>query len=144
MLLCRQVSASAESTNGATNYMEVNDGVHDAAKRLEIFETLVTNQYLESEPLPPNNAARNGNMLDDQLKFREREFWRLLSKFLTLHDDEAASATEIDDTLSQCRHLLDSRENRDVIYSIAIARHIGQRRAEAGKLQLDLSDVGYG
>ena len=141
MLLCRQVSASANSTNGASNYMEVNDGVHDAAKRLEIFEALVTNQYLESEPLPSTNATRNGNMLDDTLSFREHEFWRLLSKFLTLHDDEAASATEIDETLAQCRQLLDSRENRDVIYSIAIARHIGQRMAEGGKLQFELGDV---
>ena len=135
MLLCRQVSAIANSTTGANNYIEVNEGVHDAAKRLHIFETLITNQYLDSEPLPEINTtgARNGHMLDDQLKQREREFWRLISRFLTLHDDEAASANEIDDTLASIRHFLDSRENRDVIYSIAISRHIGQRMAEGGK-----------
>ncbi|MCJ1388670.1 hypothetical protein MMC18_001519 [Xylographa bjoerkii] len=133
MLLCRQVSAAAHSTNGQNNYIEVNEGVHDAAKRLEIFETLITNQYLDNEALPQSNTSSNRNGLDDQLKYREREFWRLISRFLTLRDDEAASANEIDDTLSQCRHLLDSRENRDVLYSIAIARHIGQRMAEGGK-----------
>ncbi|MCJ1419044.1 hypothetical protein MMC32_005395 [Xylographa parallela] len=133
MLLSRQVSAAARSTNGQNNYIEVNEGVHDAAKRLEIFETLITNQYLDTESLPQSTTSGNRNGLDDQLKTREREFWRLISRFLTLRDDEAASANEIDDTLSQCRHLLDSRENRDVIYSIAIARHIGQRMAEGGK-----------
>ncbi|MCJ1478991.1 hypothetical protein MMC13_007675 [Lambiella insularis] len=133
MLLCRQVSAVANSTNGQNNYIEVNEGVHDAAKRLDIFEHLITNQYLDSEPLPTSNVSGTRNGLDDQLKYREREFWRLIARFLTLRDDEAAAANEIDETLAQCRHLLDSRESRDVIYSIAIARHIGQRMAEGGR-----------
>lgn len=132
-LLCRQVSAVANSTNGQNNYIEVNEGVHDAAKRLDIFENLITNQYLDREPLSASNVSGNRNGLEEQLKFREREFWRLISRFLTLRDDEAAAANEIDEVLSQCRLLLESRENRDVIYSIAIARHIGQRIAEGGK-----------
>ena len=130
MALCRQVAANPHPTNGQVNFLEANDGVHDAAKRLEIFEHLVSNQYLDSEPLPQPENTRNGTMLDDQLKYREREFWRLIGKFLTLRDDEASSAKEIDDALSSCRSLLDSRENRDVIYSIAIVRHVGQRIAE--------------
>lgn len=130
MNLCRHVANTPNPTNGQVNYLEVNDGVHDAAKRLEIFETLLSGQHLESEPLPPTESLRNGTVFDEQLKFREREFWRLMHTFLTMRDDEASSAKEIDDTLGSCRTLLDSRENRDVIYSIAIARHIGQRMAE--------------
>ena len=129
MGLCRRVASTPNPTNGQVNYLEIRDGVHDAVKRLDIFENLVTGQYLDTDP-PKTENTRNGTVFDDQLKFREREFWRLMEKFLTIRDDEASSAKEIDDTLQSCRNLLDSRENRDVIYSIAIARHIGQRVAE--------------
>ena len=128
MGLCRQVANTPNPTNGQVNYLEVNDGVHDAARRLEIFETLVSGQYLDVEPLTASETTRNGTVFDEQMKLREREFWRLMHTFLTIRDDEASSAKEIDDTLGSCRNLLDSRENRDVIYSIA--RHLGQRMAE--------------
>lgn len=130
MGLCRLVANTPNPTNGQVNYLEVNDGVHDAARRLEVFETLVLGQYLDVEPFTSMEATRNGTVLADQLKHREREFWRLMHTFLAIRDDEASSAKEIDDTLAKCRVLLDSRENRDVIYSIAIARHLGQRMAE--------------
>lgn len=131
MCICREVSAAVAASNEQN--IEVTEGVHEASKRLDVLETLVTNQYHEGETLshPTSSTPRNVPMLNEQLKYREREFWRLISKFVTLHDDEASSAKEIDDTLTSCRHLLDSRENRDVIYSIAIARHVGQRMAEA-------------
>lgn len=130
MNLCRHVANTPNPTNGQVNYLEVNDGVHDAAKRLEIFEHLISGQHMDTEPLKATGISRNGSAFDEQLKCREREFWRLIHIFLTIRDDEASSAKEIDDTLGSCRSLLDSRENRDVIYSIAIARHIGQRMAE--------------
>lgn len=129
MNLCRTSAPGRNGTNGQGNFYDVHDGVEDAIKRLEIFESLISGQYLDSE-LPPSDVPRNGSVLEDQLKTREREFWRGMGKFLTLRDDEASSAKEIDDTLALCRGLLDSREGRDVMYSIAIARHIGQRMAE--------------
>lgn len=132
MCLCRLVANTPNPTNGQVNYLEVNDGVQDAARRLDIFENMVTGQYLDAEPAEATEPTRNGTgtMFDDQLKFREREFWRLMHTFLTIRDDEASSAKEIDDTLGKCRGLLDSRENRDVLYSVAIARHLGQRMSE--------------
>ena len=130
MALCRQVAHTPNPTNGQVNYLEVNDGVHDAAKRFEIFEKLILGQYLETKPEPEPETTRNGTVFDEQLKARERDFWRHLHTFLTIHDDEASSAKEIDDTLASCRLLLDSKENRDVLYSIVIARHLGQRVSE--------------
>ena len=133
MCLCRKVSAAiSESAQSHDSQFDVDEGVHDACKRLKAFETLITNHYLDEElfahePPPPQNV----NALDAALRHREREFWRLIGRFITLHDDEASSAREIDDTLSSLRLLLDSRENRDVLYSIAIVRHVGQRLAEA-------------
>ena len=131
MGLCRQISSKSKSENDNVDEADVKEGVHDAAKRLETFEILVTGEYLDTESAPPESETEsNGTALDNQLKTRERKFWGLVHTFLTIHDDEASSAKEIDDTLAACRGLLDSRENRDVIYSIMIARHIGARMAE--------------
>ena len=130
MSLARRVAETTNPGNGQVNYLETNDGVHDAAKRFEIFENLVLGQYLESKPEPDPETSRNGTVFEEQQKNRERDFWRYIHTFLTLRDDEASSAKEIDDTLAKCRVVLDSRENRDVIYSIVIARHLGARVAE--------------
>ena len=104
-----------------------------AVKRLEVFEALVTGEHLEANPLAPfsvQEPAAKPLTLPDQLQKRLSDFWDSIGHFLTLHDDEASSAKEIDDTLVRARMLLDTCENRDVIYSIAITRHIGQRSAD--------------
>ncbi|MCJ1311498.1 hypothetical protein MMC25_005170 [Agyrium rufum] len=128
---------------------DIRDGVHEAAKRVTVIEKLITNKYVENEeslPAPHNhstpsatppssttpgqNTSSSGTALENQLNNRERNFWYLISKFLTLKDDTEGSGSatkEIDDTLSRCRLCLDSRENRDVLYSIAIARYVGSR-----------------
>ena len=131
MGMCRKVASASNSESGEVDELDVKEGVHDAAKRLQILEALVTGEYLEAESAPQkSDAESNGTTLDNQLKSRERNFWSLVHTYLTLHDDEASSAKEIDDTLAACRQVLDSRENRDVIYSIMIARHVGARMAE--------------
>lgn len=130
MSLARRVANAPNPTNGQVNYLEANDGVQDAARRFEVFENLVLGQYLDAKPEPEPETSRNGTVFEEQQKGRERDFWRHIHIFLTLRDDEASSAKEIDDTLTNCRVVLDSRENRDVIYSIVIARHLGQRVAE--------------
>lgn len=130
MGLCRQVANTPIATNGQASHPDVNDDVKDASARLEVFEKLISGEYLDPEPVLKMENTTNGTAFEEQLKYREREFWRLVNTFLTIRDDEASSAKEIDDTLGSCRSLLDSRENRDVIYSIAIARHVGQRMAE--------------
>ena len=168
MLLCRQVSASINTTNDSSAVIETNEGVHDAAKRVEVFEALITNQQLDPANAITETSGQAGSIttlttttaLDDQLKTRERDFWRLVSKFCTLKyspqappatGSEASAgpssnpATEIDGVLGETRVLLDSRENRDVLYSIAIARHWGQRlaeraEAEGGKLEQPVSN----
>ena len=130
MGLARPVANNPNPSNGQVNYLEVNDGVVEAAKRYEIIETLILGQHLDAKPDPEPKTERNGTAIPEQTQVRERDFWRHVHTFLALHDDEASAAKEIDDTLASCRSLLDSRENRDVIYSIIIARHIGQRLSE--------------
>lgn len=128
MSMCRLVVSKEEKADE----QEVKDGVLDAAKRLEIFEALVSGEYLEGSSAPEHPSAEgNGTALNEQMKSREHEFWRLVHTFLTIRDDEASAAKEIDETLKSCRALLDSRENRDVVYSVMIARHLGARQAES-------------
>ncbi|KNG88955.1 hypothetical protein ANOM_002216 [Aspergillus nomiae NRRL 13137] len=127
MTLCRHV-------------MNVSNGSHGqdydllaASKRLDVIEAMITGEHLDSNPLaqfPPRETPTNPPGLSDQLAQRSLDFWSAVGHFLTLHDNEASSAKEIDDTLGRCRTLLDTFENRDVIYSIAIARHLGQRWAD--------------
>ncbi|KAF6236697.1 hypothetical protein HO173_004988 [Letharia columbiana] len=124
--MCRQVAGKSP-----VDEQDSKEGVRDAAKRMEIFENLVTGEYLDSSSAPSQASEEsNGTALNDQLKTRERDFWRLVHTFLTIQDDEASAAKQIDDTLTSCRGLLDSRENRDVIYSVMVARHVGARISE--------------
>ena len=129
--MCRKVAKTGEVAED-----EVKEGVLDASNRLEIFESLVTGEYVNPKSAPKDPEIRsNGSVLQGQLKTREHEFWRSVHTFLTLRDDDASAANAIDVALSTCRGLLESRENRDVIYSIMIVRHIGARVAEFPNLK---------
>jgi hypothetical protein len=130
MSICR---SAAHLVNGNAGSMQEFD-LLIAVKRLEVFEALLTGEHLEVNPLSQSPvrqpAADPPSKLGDQLQQRALDFWDAIGHFLTLHDNEASSAKELDDTLVRARALLDTRENRDVIYSVAIARHIGQRWAD--------------
>ncbi|PWY80590.1 hypothetical protein BO70DRAFT_46024 [Aspergillus heteromorphus CBS 117.55] len=126
MTLCRHVMNVSTGTQPEYDLVV-------AAKRLDVVEAMITGEYLEINPLaqfPNREPAANPPTLPDQLTQRSLDFWSAIGHFLTLHDNEASSAKEIDDTLARCRTLLDTFENRDVTYSIAIARHLGQRWAD--------------
>lgn len=136
MVLCRQVP-SAENGQYGQDW-----NLLATTARLNAIEALLSWNHLERNALsralgmdaasPPNPP--------DQFMQRQLDFWGELGEFLTLHDDEASSAKQIDDTLGRCRQLLDTYENRDIIYSIAIARHLGQRWADFPN---SLPKVGY-
>ncbi|KAL4798581.1 hypothetical protein BDV19DRAFT_376786 [Aspergillus venezuelensis] len=126
MTLCRHV---VNVSNGSQQDYDLLA----TSKRLDVIEAMITGDHLDSNPLaqfPTREPAANPPSLPDQLTQRQLDFWSAIGHFLTLHDNEASAAKEIDDTLGRCRSLLDICENRDVIYSIAIARHLGQRWAD--------------
>lgn len=136
MVLCRQVPNTETGTYGGDWNLLV------ANTRINAIEALLTWNHLETNTLSRSlqmDAATPPNQ-PDQFMQRQLEFWSELGDFLILHDDEASSAKEIDDTLKRCRQLLDTYENRDIIYSIAIVRHLGQRWADFPN---SLPTVGY-
>lgn len=110
---------------GSGGLVPAQDDPLEAGHRLTVFETLLsgavaaTNQL--TQPVPGST---------DHHRLRELEFWFTLGNFVCLQYDQDGSAEAIDTTLSALRNLLDGRENRDVLYSIAVVRAIGQRVSE--------------
>ncbi|KAL8691584.1 MAG: hypothetical protein Q9218_003228 [Villophora microphyllina] len=134
MGLARRVAGTLNPMNSHIGLDEdTNAGVSKAAKRVEILENLLLGQHLDAEAAPQAENVRNGTAFEAQLNQREREFWQLIHKFLTIHDNEASASHELDATLNTARDLLDSRENRDVIYSIAVVRLRGGRENVANQ-----------
>jgi hypothetical protein len=132
---------SPADVNAGREYKAVppNDDPVEAGNRLSIFETLLTGrvaaQNTLTQPIPGST---------DHHRLRELEFWYTLGNFVTLQYEDANAAKEVDDTLAALRNLLDGRENRDVLYSIAVVRGLGQRVSEYTDndqpLHLDESD----
>ncbi|KAJ5138606.1 uncharacterized protein N7515_003454 [Penicillium bovifimosum] len=136
MSLCRQVPDGENAQQGRDWNLCV------ACGRLNVVEALLTWNHLDSNPLSRELVmdAANPPNTPDQFQSRQLDFWDQVGEFLTLYDNEASSAKQIDDTLGRCRQLLDTYENRDIIYSISVARHLGQRWADFPN---SLPKVGY-
>ncbi|KAI6709023.1 hypothetical protein JHW43_008442 [Diplocarpon mali] len=138
--LASMVRVSA-AENGVREQKTVpsNDDANEAGNRLDVFETLLTGRVAAINPLTSPVAGST-----DHHRLRELEFWFTLGNFVTLQYEDNNAAKEVDDTLSALRNLLDGRENRDVLYSIAVIRGLGQRVSEYTDsdtpLHLDESD----
>ena len=134
-----RTAPNEQVANGEYKQTPGPDDPNEAANRLTVFETLLTGKVATTNVL---TAPVPGSA--DHHRLRELEFWYNLGNFVTLQDGEGDAATRIDDTLSSLRNLLDGRENRDVLYSIAVVRAIGPRVAEYNNedtpLHLDESD----
>jgi hypothetical protein len=142
--LASMVRSTAAELNGVKNEYKTGlvpavDDPIEAGHRLSVFEALLTGQVagpnLLTQPVPGST---------DHHRLRELEFWFTLGNFVSIPYEDQGSAKAIDDTLSALRNLLDGRENRDVLYSIAVVRAIGQRVSEYTDsdtpLHLDESD----
>jgi hypothetical protein len=95
------------------------DDLWEARGRVQVFETLLSGETLAVSPLSPPPA---GNI--HPLRRNELEFWYQLSRYL-LQENASASPAGVsgrERCLGVMRDLLDGRENRDVLYSIAVLR----------------------
>lgn len=114
-----------EARAESKSVLPAQDDAVEANHRLTVFECLLTGKVAESNQL---TAPVQGS--GDHHRLRELEFWYSLANFVCLREDDPNCAKDVDDTLATLRNLLDGRENRDVLYSIAIIRAIGQRVSE--------------
>lgn len=126
--LACMVRQSASEANGSNpespSAIPAADDPIEAGRRLTVFENLLTNSVAETNPLTKPVATAEYH------KQRELEFWYTLGKFVTIKEEDADSVKQSDETLAVLRNLLDGRENRDVLYSIAVVRAIGPRVTE--------------
>ncbi|PON27425.1 hypothetical protein TGAM01_v203806 [Trichoderma gamsii] len=108
----------------ATNSMRLNlppdNDAIEARNRLQVVEALLCGDELLSNPLSPPVADA------DHHRVRQFDFWYSLAEFVRKRDNPNAPAVVKmrEDILSRMRHLLDGRENRDVLYSIAVVREL--------------------
>ncbi|OJD15574.1 transcriptional regulatory protein moc3 [Emergomyces pasteurianus Ep9510] len=102
-----------------------------AVKRLAVFEALITGSHLETNPVsldsyPECDPAHRLPGIGNQIKAREIDFWESVGRYLTVSQDVPDAQKQKELALTTCRGLLDTFENRDVIYSIVIVRHIAK------------------
>ncbi|KAM0483018.1 hypothetical protein ACHAPX_002463 [Trichoderma viride] len=108
----------------ATNSMRLNlppdNDAIETRNRLQVVEALLCGDELLSNPLSPPVADA------DHHRVRQFDFWYSLAEFVRKRDNPNAPAVVKvrEDILSRMRHLLDGRENRDVLYSIAVVREL--------------------
>jgi white-opaque regulator 2 len=92
----------------------------EARSRFQIVEALLCGDLLSSNPLCPPFQDH------DTHRSRQFDFWYHLGEFIRKRDDSDSHATHNakEEVLNRLRHLLDGRENRDILYSIAVAREL--------------------
>jgi white-opaque regulator 2 len=92
------------------------DDATEARNRVKVVEALLQGDSLDYNPLAAPTSDPRPH------RTREFEFWYTLAEFVRLNDVGLR-----DQVLGRLRVLLDGRENRDLLYSIAIARQLAPR-----------------
>lgn len=100
--------------------LPAEDDAVEIRNRVAVMDALLAGDYLEHNPLQP--PAIRG----DYHRIREFEFWYNLAEFMRVKELPNADMTpQRDHILGKLRAVLDGRENRDVLYSIAVMRAYG-------------------
>lgn len=106
--------------------------VQTLQQRLDIVEDILTGQFLEEQKIPAAPGQDPHQISYSQDQWFADSFWHQLGRFLSIRDDtlDANNAAKLSETMTGMRNILSMLENRDVLYSMAIARHYGGRMAE--------------
>lgn len=122
---CKHPVPAASGTNGTAPVGTENEdlSLKEVRARFDILEALLTNQCLASNPLlqityPPDLPESKRSQL---------EFWQQLGEFVVHADNDSSPSGPAEYALGRMRSVLAAQEVRDAIYSIAIARHVGNR-----------------
>ena len=114
------------ATDGSTASETTNDQLSTVKRRLKTLEALLTNNVLDLDHVP--ELAENTSVPPSN--FYEIEFWRNLGLFAATSESISGSTEKTENALNSMRNVLGQLENRDVLYSIAVARYYGLRVAE--------------
>ncbi|EHK41023.1 hypothetical protein TRIATDRAFT_321285 [Trichoderma atroviride IMI 206040] len=119
-LACTAYQMPDRATNSMRHNLPPDNDAIEARNRLQVVEALLCGDELLSNPLSPPVADA------DHHRVRQFDFWYSLAEFVRKRDNPNAPAVVKmrEDVLSRMRHLLDGRENRDVLYSIAVVREL--------------------
>lgn len=113
--------AASEKTNNAMRITLPPDGDPiEARNRIQVVEALLSGDYLPLNPLTPPVHDH------DTVRARQFDFWYHLGEFVRdrVEPFSTSAIQARDDILARLRHLLDGRENRDILYSIAVVREL--------------------
>ncbi|WXC54470.1 hypothetical protein SNK03_000471 [Fusarium graminearum] len=93
---------------------------NEAKNRVRVVDALLCGEYMDHNPLcPPQRDPGNP-------RARQFDFWYSLAEFVRKRDDPTGqpAVRMREEMLARMRYLLDGRENRDVLYSIAVVREL--------------------
>ncbi|KAL9624812.1 MAG: hypothetical protein Q9160_000858 [Pyrenula sp. 1 TL-2023] len=124
--LCQVPSTTSNGTQWVSQPEEAQRQ-NQLVQRLRVLEALLAGEYLSTNPLSPPSQTTSNTGISNQLKQREMEFWFCIGQIVSIRETDASSAKLLDDSLARCRSNLSKFEQRDVVYSIAIVRHVGRR-----------------
>jgi hypothetical protein len=124
--VCKQLSPTMNGTNGTTPSDAASGDLplREVRARFEIVEALLTNQNLQSNPIHHMSYAPDSVPAQKKI---ELDFWEALGNFVVHADSDSSPAGAADHALSTMRNVLQAVETRDALYSIAIARYLGNR-----------------
>jgi len=131
MCLCRQPAADVPPLPNAqpgAPLTQAGEQILELRIRLDVFEHALTNRFTNGNitaTIPYNSRDRMPS-----LKKYEVDFWHLVGEFVSIHQDRPLGSIDADRCLATARTSLGQLENRDIIYSILIARHFGGRTAQ--------------
>ncbi|KAJ4296469.1 hypothetical protein N0V90_006514 [Kalmusia sp. IMI 367209] len=119
---CRiSLNGASESTPANAEHEDI--ALKEARARFDVLEALLTNQSLESNPLRQLSYPTE---LSEEQKDKIA-FWDQLGEFVVHAGTEATADGIAEVALGRMRNVLKAREVRDAIYSIALARQLGNR-----------------
>lgn len=138
LCLCRTARAQEPAKGGNTGAKPDPQLVY-AVKRLSIVEALMTGTIIDSNPLarhhyPEDDPSVPPPGIAGQIKNRELQFWESMGDYLAITNEDPNANLKRDHALLMARAYLDTLENRDVIYSIGIVRHISKFKPKKFKL----------
>ena len=121
--------AAPEGSAPALGHVPEEEGLIDAVQRFDILEHLV------SGPGTAGLLTENVSAWTEPTDGGPEGFWTLARRFARLPEGESSTARR--EALRSMRMVLENRENRDIVYSMAVVR---QLRSSASNFPADVSE----